>query len=75
MQDFKIGDIVKNSKHYFSVLAEAGCTKWEMESEKEDIFEIVEIPASHGSESSIGISPVNGPDTVIACTKKDIVLK
>jgi len=37
-------------------------------------IKVVEIPARHGSSSSIGISPIDDDNTIIACTKKDIVV-
>jgi hypothetical protein len=74
MKHFKHGDIVKHSKHYFSVLSQAGCTEKSMKFEREMKFRVCEIPAKHGTIDSVGISPLDDNNTIIACTKEDIVL-
>lgn len=74
MNDFKLGTVVKHSEHYFEVLSQVGCTEKSMEAEREMEFKVVELPAKHGSRDSIGISPIDDDSTIIACTKKDVVL-
>jgi hypothetical protein len=74
MYNFKIGDTVKFSEFYFSILAEYGCPKKSMVSEKEKTFTVAEIPAKHGSKNSVGIISEDEPNTITACTRKDIVL-
>ncbi len=79
---FKIGDIVKYSKYYFSYMRNL---KFEghytfakfKDFESGLLFKIVEIPAKHGSRYSVGIGQLNSRGkligkAIIACTRKEI---
>ena len=79
MSEFKRRQIVKMSESYFEALRQAGCTEESMKAERSQLYKVVEIPAKHGSENSVGVSPVDDKGivdkyTIVACAKSDLIL-